>query len=55
VPKGLSVITSELNIPVRHNGLRQIVQFNDAIEKSLATLKTSEIREQGREWAILEK
>jgi len=33
VSKGLAEITSELNIHVGHNGLKQTVQFNDTIEK----------------------
>ena len=33
MPKGLPEISSELNILVGHNSLRQTVRFNDAIEK----------------------
>ena len=55
MPKSLPEITSELNISVGHNGLRQTMQFNDAIEKDFGHSEASEVREQGRKWAILEK
>ena len=48
MPKGLPEISSKLNIPVGDNGLSQTVQFGNAIEKILATLEASEVREQGR-------
>jgi len=35
VPEGLPGVASELNIPVGHNSLRQIVQLDTAVEKDL--------------------
>ena len=49
MPKGLPKITSELNIPIGHNDLRQIVQFNDAIEKDFGysrDVRSMEVRQE---------
>jgi len=44
VPKGLSKVASELNIPIEHNSFRQSVQFDDTIEKNLATFEASDVQ-----------
>ena len=35
MPEGLPKITSELNIPTRHNSLKQTMQFDDEIERDI--------------------
>ena len=55
MPKSLSEIASELNIPIGHNSLRQTVKLGDAIAKDLGYSRGIKGAKQGKKWAILEK
>ena len=52
----LPKVTGKFDISVKHYNFEQTIQLNDNIKKNiLATMKASEVHEQGRKWKILEK
>jgi len=55
VPKCFSEVTRKFHISIRHNGLGQIMQFDNTVKEYFSNPKSITVLKQGTKWVILEK